>query len=530
MSASGTHYSIHLNPRDNIRIATRTIDAGVQIQHGGVAVEVRETVGLGHKLAIAAVESGQPVYKYGQIIGFATQRIEPGQWVHSHNLANGDLHLDYASATQIPAPPQPITGRTFNGYRRASGKAGTRNYVAIISSVNCSATVSKYIARKFEGDALDAFPNIDGVAAFTHDTGCGMQYASQKHDMLNRVLGGIAKHPNIGAYLLIGLGCEQATLGYLMQQQNLVQIGSPDGAVAGGATSGGVLAGGDGAPTVFSMQDMGGTVKSVEAGVKAVAELLPRANDVQREPLPVSDLILGTECGGSDGNSGITANPAVGVAADMLVAAGGTSILAETSEIYGAEHLLTRRAVSTTVAEKLLARIEWWKWYVGLYGAVLDNNPSVGNKAGGLTTIAEKSLGAVAKAGSTALVDVYEYAEPVTAKGLVVMDTPGYDPPSVTGMVAGGANVVVFTTGRGSCFGCKPTPVIKIASNTPMYERMTDDMDVNTGEILNGQTVQEAGREIFEKIIATASGQPTRSETHGMGDDEFIPWTVGPTL
>ncbi len=525
MSSSGVHFSIHLNPRDNIRIATRTIDEGAVIDHLGGQIEARDTIGLGHKVAIEAIDNGQPVYKYGQIIGFATQRIEPGQWVHSHNLANGDLHLDYAPATQIPPPPEPITGRTFNGYQRAGGKAGTRNYVGIISSVNCSATVSKTIARKFEGDALAAYPNIDGVAAFTHDTGCGMQYASQKHDMLNRVLGGIAKHPNIGAYLLIGLGCEQASLGYLMQQQNLIQIGGQTTAVADG-----VMTGGDGAPLVFSMQDMGGTVKSVEAGVKAVAELLPRANDVTRQPLPISQLILGTECGGSDGNSGITANPAVGVAADMLVAAGGTSILAETSEIYGAEHLLTRRAVSTTVAEKLLARIEWWKWYVGLYGAELDNNPSVGNKAGGLTTIAEKSLGAVAKAGSTALVDVYEYAEPVTAKGLVVMDTPGYDPPSVTGMVAGGANVVVFTTGRGSCFGCKPTPVIKIASNTPMYERMSDDMDINTGEILNGQTVQDAGREIFEKIIATASGEPTRSEAHGMGDDEFIPWTVGPTL
>jgi altronate hydrolase len=283
-------------------------------------------------------------------------------------------------------------------------------------------------------------------------------------------------------------------------------------------------------PPVFSMQDMGGTVKTVEAAVRAVAELLPRVNQARRETAPASELMLGLECGGSDGNSGITANPALGVAADMLVACGGTAILSETPEIYGAEHLLTRRAVSVEVAEKLAERIRWWKWYTGLFGAELDNNPSIGNKEGGLTTIAEKSLGAVAKGGSTALVDVYQYAQPVTARGLVFMDTPGYDPPSVTGMVAGGANVVVFTTGRGSCFGCKPTPSIKVATNTPMFQRMADDMDINAGEILQGRELAEVGREIFDEILAVASGKRTKSEQHGIGDEEFIPWTVGPTL
>ncbi|MCH7729713.1 MAG: UxaA family hydrolase [Planctomycetes bacterium] len=409
-----------------------------------------------------------------------------------------------------------MSDRTFLGYRRANGKAGTRNYVAVISTVNCSASVSKYVAQRFDKTLLEDYPNIDGVVAFTHEGGCGLQYAGLKHQMLNRVLGGIARHPNIGAYLLIGLGCEQGAMGYLMDDQDLIQIGGigeePD------------------RPPVFSIQDCGGTVKTVEAGVRKLAEMLPVANDVRREPIPASEIVLATECGGSDGNSGVTANPAVGVASDILVACGGTTILGETPEIYGAEHLLTRRAKTVDVANKLIERINWWKWYTGLFGVKLDNNPSVGNKEGGLTTIAEKSLGAVTKAGSTALVDVYEYAEPVTAKGFVVMDTPGYDPPSVTGMVAGGANMIVFTTGRGSCFGCKPVPSIKIATNTPMYERMIDDMDINAGGILTGQSVEEVGQGILEEILDVASGKKTKSEVHGIGDDEFVPWTAGPTL
>jgi len=341
-----------------------------------------------------------------------------------------------------------------------------------------------------------------------------MQFAGLQHELLNRTMAGIARHPNIGGYLLIGLGCEQGAMGYLVESQRLFQI---DGSEVQ-------------RPNVMSMQDLGGTTKSIEAGVKLVNELLPRVNDVKREPIPASEIILGTNCGGSDGNSGITANAALGVASDMLVAAGGGSVLAETTEVYGAEHLLTRRAVNPAVADKLLERIQWWLWHAGIYGVELDSNPSVGNKEGGLTTIAEKSLGAVAKCGSTALVDVYKYAEPITSKGFTFMDTPGFDPPSVTGLVAGGCNMVVFTTGRGSCFGLKPVPTIKIASNTPMYERMTDDMDLNAGEILNGRSVPEVGREIFEEILAVASGKRTKSEMLGYGDEEFVPWQVGPTL
>ena len=506
---------VHLHPQDNIVVAARHLAAGEKLQVGGTSLTLAQPIKIGHKIALVPIAKGEYVRKYGQIIGTTTQAAEPGEWIHSHNLCNGEFVRDYAKAEQIPPPPTPITGRTFQGYRRKDGRSGTRNYLGIVSSVNCSATVSKYIAEKFDKNVLKDYPNIDGVIALRHGGGCGLQYGGLQHNILARTLAGMAKHPNIGGYLIIGLGCENASIGYLLDSQGLLQL---DGS------------GNRNLPPVLSMQDLGGTAKTVEAGIKALAELLPRANDVRREPIPISEIILGTNCGGSDGNSGVTCNPALGVASDMLVAAGGASVLAETTEIYGAEHLLTRRAKSVAVADKLLERIQWWLWHTSLYGVEIDNNPSVGNKEGGLTTIAEKSLGAVAKAGSTALAEVYQYAEQITAKGFSVMDTPGFDPPSVTGLVAGGCNMIVFTTGRGSCFGCKPVPSIKVASNTPMYERMIDDMDINAGEILSGRSVDDVGREIFEKIISVASGEQTKSEQLGYGDEEFVPWQIGPTL
>ena len=507
---------VQLHPQDNVCVAARNLQVGEVISVDDRSFTVTEEVRLGHKIALTDIASGEAVRKYGQIIGFMTHEVNSGEHVHSHNLGLGEFETEYASATEIPPTPDPLTGRTFQGYRRADGKAGTRNYLAVISTVNCSASVSKYVAERFDSAALKEFPNVDGVVAFKHNTGCGMQFGGLNHQYLNRVMGGIARHPNIGAYLLIGLGCEQGAMGYLMEDQRLIQIEGTGSSVE--------------RPPVFSMQDMGGTVRTAEAAIEKVAELLPQANDAQREPISASEIILATECGGSDGNSGITANAALGCASDMIVASGGTTILAETSEIYGAEHLLTRRARTPEVAEKLLERIEWWKWYAKTFGAELDNNPSVGNKEGGLTTIAEKSLGAVAKAGSSALEEVYHYAEPVTSKGFVVMDTPGFDPPSVTGMVAGGANVCVFTTGRGSCFGCKPTPSIKVASNSPMFERMRDDMDIDAGTVLAGRTVEQVGAEIYDKILAVASGEQPKSEQHGIGDEEFVPWVVGPVL
>ncbi|MEX2169647.1 MAG: altronate dehydratase family protein [Pirellulales bacterium] len=521
--------AIQLHPDDNVAIATRPLGGDSALKLGTLSVTLRQPIQLGHKLALRVIRRGERVLRYGQTIGFATEAIEPGDWVHVHNCAVGDFARDYASATETPTQPTPIRDRTFQGYRRADGRSGARNYLAVISSVNCSASVCKAISRKFTAELLRDYPQIDGVVAFTHGGGCGMSYRGAAHQVLNRTLAGIAKHPNIGGYLLIGLGCETGGIGYLMQDQNLVQIGGASGGGPGNfdtRSSNGISRG----PIVLSMQDEGGTVATMEKGVRLVAQMLPKVNDVRRESIPASEIVLGTNCGGSDGNSGVTANPALGVASDMLVACGGTSILAETDEIYGAEHLLTRRAMSKEVADKLIERIEWWKWYSGIFGGQMDNNPSLGNKEGGLTTILEKSLGAVAKGGSTALVEVYHYAEPVTAKGLVVMDTPGLDAVSVTGIVAGGANVVVFTTGRGSCYGCKPTPSIKVATNTPMYERMIGDMDLDAGTILAGRTIQEVGRDIFEEILAVAGGKKTKSEHHGIGEEEFVPWNLGPIL
>jgi altronate hydrolase len=506
---------IYLHTGDNVCVAATNLAAGARVDVAGRTIELRAAVGLGHKIAVLPIGRGERVCKYGQTIGFATEAIAPGDWVHSHNLTAGEFARDYAYGSEVPAPPAPITDRTFLGYPRSDGRVGTRNYVAVISSVNCSASVSRTIAERSK-ELLRQFPNVDGIVPITHKGGCGMQFGGEDHQQFNRVLAGFARHPNVGAYLLVGLGCETGAIGTLIAQEHLVQID-----VTGQAVK---------RPIVLSMQDEGGTTKTVEAGVRQLAQLLPEVNDARRVPVPASEIVLALQCGGSDGNSGITANPALGVASDMIVACGGTVILSETTEIYGAEHLLTRRAVSAEVGEKLIERIRWWEKYTRTFGVEIDNNPSPGNKAGGLTTIYEKSLGAVAKAGSTALADVLRYAEPVRTRGLVVMDTPGYDPASVTGQVAGGANVICFTTGRGSCFGCKPTPSLKIATNTPMYERMRDDMDINAGTILAGKSVREVGREIFEAVLETASGRRTKSETHGIGDEEFVPWSIGPTL
>lgn len=513
------HPLFQLHPDDNVLVARRHTPARThwRSNDGRREVTTAEPIEMGHKVATEAIAAGEAVRKYGQPIGFATKPIQPGDWVHTHNVGLGTLERDYAFCSAIPGPPVPIVGRTFQGYRRANGKAATRNYIGIISTVNCSATSSKFIAEQFDDSVLADFPNVDGVVPLMHKGGCALEYGGADHRQLNRTLAGFARHPNIGAYLILGLGCETAQGSFLAEEEQLVQLGGTAEAKS--------------RPLVMNIQDEGGVAKTVRRGVQILQEMLPEVNRVQREPIPISELILATECGGSDGNSGVTANPALGVASDMLVAAGGTSILSEVPEIYGGEHLLTRRAISREVAERLLERIRWWEDYARRFGATIDNNPSYGNKRGGLTTIYEKSLGAIAKGGSTALRAVYEYAEPVLEKGFVVMDSPGFDPPSVTGMVAGGAHVVVFTTGRGSCYGCKPAPTIKVATNTPMFNRMVDDMDINAGRILDGEaTVEDVGSEIFERIIAVAGGAKTKSEAQGIGDEEFCPWVPGPVF
>lgn len=398
--------------------------------------------------------------------------------------------------------------RTFEGFDRGPGGVGTRNYIGIISSVNCSATVSRYIADHFNRfGGLDGFGNIDGVVALTHGGGCAINTRSEGYRMLTRTIQGYARHPNFGGILMIGLGCETNQIAPILENYKLAE--------------GAML-------RTLTIQQSGGTRRTIEAATEIIREMLPTVNAVQRTPQPLSKLKLALECGGSDGYSGIPANPALGVASDLLVRHGGTSVLAETPEIYGAEHLLTRRAISEAVAEKLLSRIRWWQDYTSRNGDELNNNPSHGNKQGGLTTILEKSLGAVAKAGTMPLRAVYEYAETITEPGLVFMDTPGYDPVAVTGQVAGGCNIICFTTGRGSVSGFKPSPCIKIATNTDMYSHMEEDMDINCGGIVTGEdTIHRAGLRIFEEIIAVASGKKTVSEVYDYGDNEFVPWQVG---
>jgi altronate hydrolase len=507
--------AVQLRPEDNVAVAARPLAAGQVIDHRGATITLTGRVGMGHKFALAPIANGAAVLKYGQVIGFASRDVAPGDHVHVHNVSAESFERDYAFCRDCPPPPEtPAEPRTWTGYDRGDGRHGTRNYIAIISTVNCSASTSKYISQRFhQGDLLKQYPNVDGVVAITHKAGCAMQYDGADHKQLDRTLAGFARHANVAAYILVGLGCETGQAIHLIEGERLLQLN-----------------GSNKAPLTLTIQECGGIGKTVEAGVKAIAELLPRVNEMKRTRLTADKLTLGTQCGGSDGNSGVTANPALGVASDLLVRQGGTSVLAETPEIYGAEHLLTRRAVSRAVGEKLVERIRWWEWYTGIFGAEINNNPSPGNKEGGLTTIYEKSLGAIAKAGSTAMVDVVHYAEPVKARGFVVMDTPGYDPVSMTGLVAGGANVLVFTTGRGSVFGCKPVPSIKVATNTPLYEHMIGDMDIDAGVILAGTPVEEVGRRIFEEILAVASGKQTKSEINGVGEEEFAPWSIGPTL
>ncbi|HEX3059671.1 MAG TPA: altronate dehydratase family protein [Usitatibacter sp.] len=499
---------LRLNPADDVVIACRELEAGTNLLKEGVVC--RDRIPAGHKVATRAIAKDQPVRRYNQIIGFATQAIAPGHHVHVHNLEVRDFARDYQFGEGYHATPFADPPATFQGIVRADGRVATRNYVGVLSTVNCSATVSKYVADAFKGEALAAYPNVDGVVALTHTAGCGMDTSGEGMDILRRTLAGYARHANFAGVLIIGLGCEANQMDALFFTQGLAQ--------------GPLL-------RAMTIQDKGGTAKAVAEGIAMVKEMLPVANDVVRSTVPASGIVIGLQCGGSDGYSGITANPALGAAVDLLVRHGGTAILSETPEIYGAEHLLTRRAHSREVGQRIVDRIHWWEEYTARNKGEMNNNPSPGNKAGGLTTILEKSLGAVAKGGTTGLMGVYEYAQPVTAKGFVFMDTPGYDPVSATGQVAGGANMICFTTGRGSVYGCKPSPSLKIATNTAMYERMEDDMDFNAGEILDGSTtVQEAGEKIFRLILATASGEPSKSERHGFGADEFVPWYLGAVM
>ena len=503
-----TSFIIRLHPNDDVVIARQQLVSGTTLIDENVSVS--GLVPPGHKIATRAIAVGEPVKRYNQIIGFAKRPIAAGEHVHLHNLAMGEFSRDYAFGADA-RPTQYVTAAaTFQGIVRPDGRVATRNYIGILSTVNCSATVAHGIADAFRAGALAQFPNVDGVVALTHGSGCGMDVQGESMQVLRRTLGGYARHANFAGVLIVGLGCEANQINALLGAEHL-----EEGALL----------------RTFSIQDTGGTAKSIAAGIAMVTDMLPHANEVRREAVPASHLVLGLQCGGSDGYSGITANPALGAAVDLLVRHGGTAILSETPEIYGAEHLLTRRAVSREVGEKLVARIKWWEEYTARNHGEMNNNPSPGNKAGGLTTILEKSLGAVAKGGTTNLVAVYEYAEPVTAKGFVYMDTPGYDPVSATGQVAGGANMICFTTGRGSAYGCAPSPSLKLATNTALWIRQEEDIDINCGVIVDGTaSVEQMGERFFQMILDTASGVKSKSERHGYGQNEFVPWYLGAVM
>ncbi len=509
-------FIIRLHELDNVAVAKRPMYADMDFAGAGIRFIPKREIPAGHKVALAPIPRGSVVRKCGQVIGFAVGDIAPGDHVHSHNLVLQEVGRDYefSVAAQPLEPVGEKETRFFDGYLRPDGRVGTRNYLAVISSVNCSASVCRYITDHFRGpEWRDRFPHVDGVVAFTHKSGCCIQ-PGDPHQLLQRVLAGFARHPNIGGFVIIGLGCEVNQVQFLARDYRLDQPLE-----------------GEARPVFMNIQERGGIRRTVEAGIEAVENLLPQADAHRRSRQPAARLVMGMNCGGSDGNSAITANPALGVASDDLIRQGGASVLAETTEIYGAEHLLTRRAATPEVGKKLLKLIRWWEDHVRMHKATIDNNPTFGNKAGGLTTIYEKSLGAVAKAGQAPLMEVYAYAEGIDTPGLSFMDTPGLDPVSMTGLAAGGCNVGVFTTGRGSVYGCKPMPTIKVATNTRLYEHMEEDMDLNAGTILDGtETVAEVGARIFEKILSVAGGEKTKSEAQGLGDEEFAPWILGPTL
>jgi altronate hydrolase len=502
--------TIRLHPDDNVMVAIVDLPSGTKLTPSNVVC--LNTIPAGHKIAIQPLKPGEPILKYGQIIGFASKAILQGEHVHTQNVEMADFDRDYAfGADAKPTDMIPAGDRaTFKGIIRENGRVGTRNYIGVLATVSCSVSVVKWIEDAFTEEVMARYPNVDGVVALGHGGGCAAAPDNEGFIFLQRVMAGYARHPNFAGVLMVGLGCEGNHMDCLLNNTGL--------------ESGPFL-------KTLNIQTSGGSTKTVEEGVLIVKKMLERADQVERTDVSAKNLVVGLECGGSDAYSGITANPVLGAAVDLLVGHGGTAILSETPEIYGAEQLLTRRANSRAIGERLVERIRWWESHTARFGGNINNNPTPGNKAGGLTTILEKSLGAAAKGGSTDLMMVYGYGEAVSAKGLVFMDTPGYDPVSVTGMIAGGANVVCFTTGRGTVCGFKPVPTLKLASNTAMYERLKDDMDVNCGGIVEGSAgIQGMGEKVFDLILKTASGRPTRSEKHGFGDNEFVPWHFGPVM
>ncbi|MCX6361381.1 MAG: altronate dehydratase family protein [Armatimonadetes bacterium] len=494
-----------LNERDNVAVALEDLAPGAAVAGPSGVVEVVERIATAHKVALTAIGLGEPVTKYGHPIGVASRPIQAGAWVHTHNLAFAPSVRPSASR---PAPPAArlVLGlpTTFLGFRREGRRPGIRNAVAVVAASNCAADVVRGIVARLRQQGL---PGVEQVAPIVHGSGCGMQCDGVDHAALRRCLNGMILHPNVTAALVVGLGCEVNQLC-------------------------GIMSGLDGRARVASLgiQDAGGVARAVERGVELLTRAAAPAADERREPLPVAELTVGANCGGSDANSGITANPALGLAGDALVAAGARWVLAETTETFGAEAILAVGAANPEAGRKLLAAVRWWERHTAAAGITVDGNPAPGNKAGGLTTITEKALGAVLKAGSSPLQGACDYAEPITAPGLTFMDTPGHDAPSVTGLAAGGCSLVVFTTGRGSCIGFPAVPILKIGTNSAISRRLSGDIDLDAGGILNGVPMVDVAAAIAQRIIEVASGERTKAELQGLGDDAFVPWLPGPVL
>jgi altronate hydrolase len=503
-------YAIVVNPDDNVAVVKKqTPDGLTLILSNKEFVTVPISVPPGHRFATRDIPAHEFVRQYGQPIG-TSMGIEKGEWITHENMTDevpvvrnlpDDLHT--------PAPDYFPTSdlETFFGFRRPDGRVGTRNFLLIVPTSMCASHEATQISMmaEFMHYSRERYPNVDGVVAIPHNKGCGCQDGSTL-DVMMRTLSNYADHPNVGGVVLIDLGCEKTNLSfvekYLTKRERPIQ------------------------KPVFKIgiQDVGGTQEAIEIGLREVEKMLPEINKCVREEFPISELVLGVKCGSSDGFSGISANPALGYCSDLLVRSGGTVLLTEVPEFCGAEHILANRAKDSATGRKIYAMVDWYKEYASKFGAVLNQNPSTGNKAGGLLNITIKSLGAIVKAGTTRIEDCIEYAETPKVRGINLMQGPGYDQESTPGLVASGATVVVFTTGNGTTIGNAITPVIKLASNNRIFEKMSRDLDISAGNVIDGtESIQDVGGRLFEHVRDVASGE-IRTKAEILKHREFQFW------